>query len=154
MTPEAMKLINEYYVAMRHRSEHGAVAMTPRNIEAMIRLSEASARMKLQERVEVEDAEITIRIVKYYLETTSKGEDGTIDTDIISTGLGSSQRDRIWTIIEIIKNIQGTDGASIDDITRLAEEQGVPISKVTEDLERLKRDGRIYERFEGRYRLA
>lgn len=154
MTPEAMKLINEYYVAMRHRSEHGAVAMTPRNIEAMIRLSEASARMKLQERVEVEDAEIAIRIVKYYLETTSKGEDGTIDTDIISTGLGSSQRDRIWTIIEIIKNIQGTDGASIDDITRLAEEQGVPISKVTEDLERLKRDGRIYERFEGRYRLA
>jgi DNA replicative helicase MCM subunit Mcm2 (Cdc46/Mcm family) len=54
----------------------------------------------------------------------------------------------------IISNIQGTDGASVDDIMRLAEERGMPISKVTEDLERLKRDGRIYERFEGRYRLA
>jgi replicative DNA helicase Mcm len=154
MTPEAMKLINEYYVSMRRRSEHGAVAMTPRNIEAMIRLSEAHAKMNLENRVEVEDAEVAIRIVKYYLETASKGEDGTIDTDIISTGLGSSQRDRIWTIIDIISNIQGTDGASVDDIMRLAEERGMPISKVTEDLERLKRDGRIYERFEGRYRLA
>jgi len=154
MTPDAMKLINEYYVSMRHKSEHGAVALTPRNIEAMIRLSEAHARMHLENRVEVEDAEVAIRIVRYFLETASKGEDGIVDTDIISTGLGSSQRDRIWTILDIISNIQGTDGASSDDIEKLAAERGIPISKVAEDLERLKKDGRIYERFEGRYRLA
>jgi len=154
MTPEAMSLINEYYVSMRRRSEGGAVQITPRNIEAMIRLSEASARMKLEKRATVEDAEVAIRIVKYFLETVSSTEDGIIDTDIITTGFGSSQRDRIWTILEIIKDIQGTDGASRDDIMRIAEERNVPTAKVNDDLDRLKREGRIYEKFEDRYRLA
>jgi DNA replicative helicase MCM subunit Mcm2 (Cdc46/Mcm family) len=84
----------------------------------------------------------------------SSTEEGVIDTDIITTGYGQSQRDRIWTILEIIKDIQGTDGASRDDITRIAEERGVPVAKVNDDLDRLKREGRIYEKFEDRYRLA
>lgn len=153
MTPEAMTLMNDTYVKARRRSEGGAIQMTPRNIEAMIRLSEASARMRLKKRVEVEDAEVAIRIVNYFLQSVAS-EDGTIDTDIITTGFGASQRDRIWTLLEIIKDIQGTDGARMDDIMRIAEERGVPGAKVNDDLERLKREGRIYEKYEDRYRLA
>lgn len=154
MTREDQKTIDGYYVSMRRRSEHGAVQMTPRNVEAIIRLTEASAKLHLRVSTTPEDCETAIRIVRYFLESSCRGEDGKIDTDIISTGLGASQRDRIWTLMDIISNIQGTDGASVDDIMRLAEERGMPISKVTEDIERLKRDGRIYERFEGRYRIG
>jgi len=89
-----------------------------------------------------------------FLERVAGGEGGGIDTDIITTGYASSQRDRIWSLIEIIKDIQGEDGAAKEDIVRLASERGLPTAKVNEDLERLKRDGRIYEKYDDKFRVA
>jgi DNA replicative helicase MCM subunit Mcm2 (Cdc46/Mcm family) len=97
---------------------------------------------------------VAVRVVMSFLERVAGGEGGGIDTDIITTGYASSQRDRIWSLIEIIKDIQGEDGAAKEDIVRLASERGLPTAKVNEDLERLKRDGRIYEKYDDKFRVA
>lgn len=154
MTQEAMDDLENYYVAMRSRTEGSSAPLTPRNIEALIRLTEASARMHLRSRPTKDDYTTAIRIVQEFLNQVATTEEGIIDTDIITTGFGSSQRDRLWTILEIIKDTQGAGGASVDDITRIAEERGIPVAKVPDDIERLKRDGRIFAKSEGHYRLA
>jgi len=150
MTQEARTVINETYVSIR-KSGNGTIPLTPRNIEAMIRLAEAHARLHLRDEVTEEDALTAINIIQGYLRNVAMGENGKVDMDIITTGYAASQRDRIFVILEIIKDIQGRAGASVEDIKRMATERGIPESRVDIDLERLKRDGRVYEKSEDHY---
>jgi replicative DNA helicase Mcm len=149
-----MGIMSEYYVTRRSRSIGGPVLITPRNIEAMIRLAEASARMKLKDKVTADDANAAIRIVKHYIETAAAtGEEGIYDIDVISTGFTTSQRDRIWAILDIIKENQGTTGVSRDNIVSIAVERGIAAAQVEADLDRLKRDGRIYQKYGENYMI-
>jgi DNA replicative helicase MCM subunit Mcm2 (Cdc46/Mcm family) len=47
-----------------------------------------------------------------------------------------------------------TDGASAEEIFAEADGEGMNVGKASSILEDLKRDGRVYERSEGRYRLT
>jgi len=153
LTREAMEVIRDYYVAMRHRTD-GSLHITPRQEEALIRLSEANARLHLRNRVIREDAETAIRILRYFIDTAARGEDGqVIDFDIITTGYSSSQRDRVLTILDIIKSY-GDTGISKAELMRQAEAHNLPLSKIEHDLERLSKEGRIYEFRNGIYKTA
>lgn len=74
--------------------------------------------------------------------------------DAILTRMGIAQQKRLLILMRIINDIQGTDGASIEDIMCTVREHNGAADKVIDDIERLKNDGRIYERYAGRYRLG
>jgi replicative DNA helicase Mcm len=139
-------------VKVRKLAKYGAVGMTPRNVEAMIRLGEASARVRLCETIDRTDVDRAIRIIGHSLITSCVNESGQIDTDIIETGLSTCQRDRVHIILDIIEKSSGKDGIPLDMIMIIAEERGVPREKVQDDLDRLKRDGRIYEKHANQYK--
>jgi len=113
LTPEAMKKIKEYYVELRKKGKaDGAVPITPRQIEGLVRLSEASAKIRLSEKVEESDAERAIRLTEYVLEKVSRDrETGKLDIDIIATGKPKSQVDKINSIMAIAARIQAQLGA-------------------------------------------
>jgi replicative DNA helicase Mcm len=152
MSNEAAEQIKEHYVKVRKLAKYGAVGMTPRNVEAMIRLGEASARVRLCETIDRTDVDRAIRIIGHSLITSCVNESGQIDTDIIETGLSTCQRDRVHIILDIIEKSSGKDGIPLDMIMIIAEERGVPREKVQDDLDRLKRDGRIYEKHANQYK--
>jgi replicative DNA helicase Mcm len=62
MTPEAKEVLKKYYLGVRKQS-NGTVPITARSLEALVRLSEASARMRLSKTIEVEDAALTVSVV-------------------------------------------------------------------------------------------
>ena len=64
------------------------ITATPRQLESLIRLSEAHARMRLSETVERSDVVEAIRLVKAATHTAALDpRTGTIDMDLIVTGL-------------------------------------------------------------------
>ena len=157
MTDEALEILKNYYVDFRSSSEE-SVTFTPRQLEAFVRLSEASARMRLSQDVTIDDAKRAIYIIDQYLRRVGMDrETGKFDIDIIATGISHSQHDRMRTIIDIVQRLsnESKDGNALRaDIIRESEIEGLESGKVEEALDRLKRNGQIYEPVHGKYKIT
>ncbi len=154
LTDEAFAAIKEYYITIRKmgEGEEASVPLTARQLEAFIRLAEASARVRLSERVEQEDADRAIRIVDYFLKKIMGGD--RFDIDIIATGISHSQRERMRILLDIIDQLtRGGEAPTEDDILVEAEGFNIDKSQAKEVLARLVSDGRIYTPSAGRYRV-
>ena len=152
-----MEKIKNFYVELRAGSKE-TVQATPRQLEAFVRLAEASARIRLSEEVTVSDAKRAISIIDQYLRRVGMDrETGRFDIDIIATGISHTQHDRMRLIIDIIRKLsdESKDGnATRGDIIREAEIEGIESSKIEDALDRLKRNGQIYEPIVGKYRIT
>jgi replicative DNA helicase Mcm len=159
ITKEASTTLRDYYTSIRKQGEPegSSVPITARQLEAFVRLSEASARVRLSDKVTEDDAQRAIRIVEYYLRKVA-GEEGRFDIDIIESGTSQSQRERIRTIRTIIKNLaEGGSPVEHEDIIAEAEALGIERSKAESIIKRLHfEDGYIYEARLGskKYRVA
>jgi replicative DNA helicase Mcm len=156
MTSEAMSIIEKKYLDIRKTGEAAgsSVPITPRQLEAIIRLAEAGARMRLSEAVTADDAERAVRIVEYWMGKVA-GEEGRFDIDIIQTGISQSQREQIISIRDIINELAGPEGvADYEDIVRLAQERGIPPAKVDSWLKRWAQEGEIYSPSKNKYKLV
>lgn len=156
MTPEAQSEIKEFYVDLRTEGidEDDPIPVTARKLEALVRLSEASARVRLSEEVTVEDANRAIKIVRSCLEDIGiDPETGEFDADVIATGQSKTQRDRDKTVESIIRDLQDDsgDGVHIDEIRDIVEEVGLDVD-LERELEDLHQRGMIYEPQQGYFK--
>ena len=148
----AIEEIKEFYVGLRNsgQSEEGirAIPISARQLEALVRLAEASARARLSETVTKEDAKRAIRLLKHCLmQVGFDYETGKIDIDRIYTGITAATRSKIAVVREIINEIErkGTKTISVDEISAEAARKGIDQSSVEEVLERMKKEGLIFE---------
>ena len=89
----ARDLMNAYVDMRRLGASKRVITATPRQLESLIRLSEAHARMRLSPTVEPSDVQEAVRLMK--VATQSAATDpttGTIDMDLITTGRSAQQR--------------------------------------------------------------
>jgi replicative DNA helicase Mcm len=155
LTDEAFRVLKDNYIRIRKQGEgeEASVPLTARQLEAYLRIAEASAKVRLADRVEEEDAERAIRIVDFFLKKIMGGE--RFDIDVIATGISHSQRERMRILLDIIdKFTKGGRGATEDDVLAGAEEFNIDRVQAKEVLRRLNSDGRIYEPTVGTYRIA
>ncbi|QLD85295.1 cell division protein [Natronomonas halophila] len=150
MTEEAKKEIRDFYVDLRARGQDddAPVPVTARKLEALVRLAEASARMRLADSVEQEDATRVIEIVRSCLQDIGVDpETGEFDADVVETGQSKSQRDRIKDIKSLISEIEEEydEGAPIEEVLDRAEEMGTERSKAEHEIEKLRQKGDVYE---------
>jgi len=150
MTEEAKAAIREFYVDLRldGQGSDNPIPITARKLEALVRLAEASARVRLSDTVEKEDAERVIDIVRSSLEDVGVDpETGEFDADIIESGTSKSQRDRIKNIKGIIEELEDEyeDGAPIEEIYARAEEVGMDREKAEHEIDKLRTKGELYE---------
>jgi replicative DNA helicase Mcm len=150
MTDAAKTEIRDFYVQLRAKGtdEDAPVPVTARKLEALVRLAEASARVRLSDTVERADAERAIDIAQYSLQDIGMDpETGELDADVIETGTSKSQRDRINSILDLIVSIEEEydEGAPTDVVVERAEEVGIEPSKAEHEIEKLKEKGEVYE---------
>jgi len=151
LTDEALQEIKEYYVKMRSTGDedgsYKSIPISARQLEALIRLSEASARVRLSTKVLKSDARRAIELVHFCLmQIGVDPETGKIDIDRITTGVTASQRGNIHNVKDIIKDLEGLIGKQIpvDDIILKAKEKGMDPEKVEDILDVLKKEGVIF----------
>ncbi|MFA9415960.1 minichromosome maintenance protein MCM [Natrinema sp. HArc-T2] len=150
MTDAAQETIRDFYVDLRSRGtdEDAAVPVTARKLEALVRLAEASARVRLSDTVEQRDAERSVEIVRSCLQDIGVDpETGEFDADIVEAGTSKSQRDRIKNLKGLISDIEEEydDGAPVDIVLERAEEVGMDQSKAEHEIDKLKQKGEVYE---------
>lgn len=156
---EAKDYFLKYYVSLRTQGQDSnkPVPVTARQLEALIRLGEASARLRLSDKVTLEDAQRVVKILESCLRKVGVDpETGFLDADIIATGMAKTTRDKTKTIIDIIKDIlkDNPSGAQMDIVLDEAVAQGIARNKAEEIIGRLRRDGQIFEQKSGLMKLV
>ncbi len=154
LTDEAIDEIKKYYISMRNsggEDEAGikSIPISARQLEALVRLSEASAKVRFAKEVKREDAQKAIELVDYSLNQIAKdSETGKIDIDRISSRITATQRSTISLIKEIISSIEKESGQKIiptEAIVQKANEKNISEEDVEKTLSKLRRSGDIFE---------
>ena len=154
LTHEALKRLNDFYLAMRSASEAegSPVAITARQLESLVRVAEARARAALRKEVLAEDAEAAITIMKRSLEEVGIDLSSyKYDIDLIMTGKPKSVRDKLQTILSTLMAMEKETG--VVEKTALLNELETKYQISRGEAERLigqlLREGTIYEPREG-----
>ncbi|KAJ9189680.1 hypothetical protein P3X46_000943 [Hevea brasiliensis] len=111
LSDEAAEELTRGYVEMRRRgnfpgSSKKVITATPRQIESLIRLSEALARIRLSEWVEKHDVIEAFRLLEVAMQQSATDHStGTIDMDLITTGVSASERIRRENLVSATRNV-------------------------------------------------
>ncbi len=156
--PEVRQWLVDIFAQLRSLGGDDApVPVTFRKLEAIQRLAEASARVRLSETIEREDIKRANRLVRKTMKDVGMDPDtGEMDVDIIETGTPKSQRDRIKSIRNLIERIQEDYdvGAPYDEVLERAEELNIDETKAEHEIEKLSQRGELYEPKDGFLRLT
>ncbi|MCF7866501.1 ATP-binding protein [Candidatus Woesearchaeota archaeon] len=154
ITEPAINEIKDYFVNMRNSGGSGedgkiqSVPISARQLEGLVRLSEASAKTRLSNKVTKADARRAIDLLHHCLTLIGLDtETGKFDIDRIATGISASQRGNVHIVKEIIVELEkalNKDVVPVNDIVREAEIKGLSEEKTDEILENLKRKGDIF----------
>ncbi|XP_067933139.1 DNA helicase MCM8-like [Watersipora subatra] len=93
ISEEAAKVIQEFYIELRRRHHSSdSTPITTRQLESLVRLTEAKAKIELREEATRQDAQDIIEIMKYSMVDTYSDETGVLDFTRTQHGSGMSNR--------------------------------------------------------------
>lgn len=152
LSDAAIEEIKKYYLMMRSKgggdSGRSTIPITARQLEGLVRVSEAVAKVRLAKKISRKDAKRAIDLIDYGIRQIAFDEEtGTIDIDRIAIGTPTSERGKMSKVREIITELENKIGKiiPIEEVVKLAEERGIDEADVESIVEKLKRLGDIYE---------
>lgn len=160
MTDGASKELGDMYRSIRSTSggNNKRVPITARQLEAMIRLAEASARARLSGTVTSEDSQRAIRLFKYSMDKvigTDKNGKTMWDIDRITTGIPETARNDLHTVRKIIGDYETEFGQGISKKELELRTEGIMSEfELHKALDKLTKDGDIYAPSFDTYRVA
>ena len=148
LSDDAFETIVSEYVDIRQRNdEDGPVPTTARTVTGLIRLSEASARMRLGEKVTQADVDRAVDILTTSMESLGVDpETGELDGVRMETGVGASKRERRKGIKTLIRTKKPGDGrpAEADEVREAAIEL-MDEDEYEHELQKLRDRGDVYQ---------
>lgn len=157
LTIEVINALRDYYMKMRNVDSEGMITVTPRQLEGLIRLATARARLLLQDNVKIEDAERAIYLVQRMLETAGVDVNtGKVDLGVLH-GKPHSEISKLKLFMEVFNGISGQDKNDVEEKNFINEL--VKTGKFSEDeartyMKKAMQNGQIYERRSGFYAKA
>lgn len=161
ITEEASKALVDAYVAMRSlgadvRAQERRITATTRQLESMIRLSEAHAKMRLSEQVTEEDVLEAVRLIKSALkQAATDARTGLIDMSLLTEGTSSSDRRKkedLKRAVLACLDEHGGQNVRLADVIRVirdATEEQVDNQEFMEALRMLELEGSVQVTGEG-----
>jgi replicative DNA helicase Mcm len=157
LTNEVITAIRDYYMKMRNVDSEGMITVTPRQLEGLIRLATARARLLLKDNVEPEDAERAIYLVQRMLETAGVDVNtGKVDLGVLH-GKPHSEISKLKLFMEIFSALSGQDKNDVEEKNFINEL--IKTGKFSEEeakiyVKKAMQNGQIYERRSGFYAKA
>jgi replicative DNA helicase Mcm len=154
LSNDALKRLSDFYLAMRSASETegSPVAITARQLESLVRIAEARARVALRKEVSAEDADAAITIMKRSLEEVGIDLSSyKVDIDLIMTGKPKSVRDKLQVVLSVLMEMEKETGMVEKSalVNELELKHKIPRTETERMLWQLLREGTIYEHREG-----
>ena len=152
LTPEAIDIVRSYYMDMRRIESEGMITVTPRQLEGLIRLASARARLLLKDMVEAEDAQRAIYLVDQMMRTAG------VDVNTGKTDLGvlygkpQSVVSKEKTFMELFRGLTGTENNDVEDkvlIDELMKTGKFSDEEARKYIQKFNREGQIFERRSG-----
>ncbi|GME81569.1 unnamed protein product [Ambrosiozyma monospora] len=153
LTEVAKDELVKSYVEMRKlgedvRSSEKRITATTRQLESMIRLSEAHAKMRLSHTVDLEDVDEAVRLIKSAIKDYATDPlTGRIDMDLVQTGQTSAQRRLKEDLSKQVLNlVQATDSITYETLLNKINDQSdgkVENVDLSDVLRRLENESQI-----------
>jgi replicative DNA helicase Mcm len=160
LTDDAIVVLQEFYVGMRGGAaeDDSPVPITARQLEALIRLSEASSRIRLGTEVTGVDAKRAITIQQKCMKQVGYDpETGKLDIDKVEGRPAKSDRDKIRIVTEVIGELGEEYGGRTPKnilITEMSDRYNMSEEKAEEIIRILKRKGIIFEPAQGYLKIV
>ncbi|UCE14905.1 MAG: hypothetical protein JSV04_06925 [Candidatus Heimdallarchaeota archaeon] len=156
LSDEAEQRLLDYYKELRRTSgkvEEGRldpIAITPRQLESLVRISEARAKMRLSDVVTYDDASGAVNLMNATLEKLAKDtETGMLDIDKYASGMSAKSRRRLDQIDALIDRMleesEDDEPVAIKDIIDRAVEEGLNKNQVVKAIDEMTRRGILFE---------
>ena len=133
--------------AAREESEVKPIPISARQLQGLVRLAEASARIRLSKTVTKKDATRAIDLLRYCMKAVGTDpETGKFDIDRISTGITATQRSRIHIVKNILDKLEAKIGKviPITDVVKEAISEAIAETKAEEIVQNLIKTGDLY----------
>jgi replicative DNA helicase Mcm len=130
------------------------ITVTPRQLEGIIRLSTARARLLMKDKVELEDAERAIFLLQSMLEGAGVDVNtGKVDLGVLQ-GKPRSEVSKMQLFMDILRSLEGENKMPVEEKTFVRELE--KSDKFTQDearnyVRRMLREASIYESKPGHY---
>jgi replicative DNA helicase Mcm len=152
LTPEAIDIVRSYYMDMRRIESEGMITVTPRQLEGLIRLASARARLLLKDMIDAEDAQRAIYLVDQMMRTAG------VDVNTGKTDLGvlygkpQSVVSKEKTFMELFRGLTGAENNDVED--KVLVDELVKTGKFSDEearkyIQKFNREGQIFERRPG-----
>ncbi len=155
LTKEAENLIVEYYLRMRSIGSENMITVTPRQLEGLIRLATARARLLFREQVLEEDALRAISLVQRMLETVGVDvRTGKVDPGVLY-GKPVSERAMLEVALEVFKSLGGPEKKPVEArvfVDELVKTRKLSVEDAQRVIQILRNSGQIYEPRAGFFR--
>lgn len=158
ITQEAEKKIIDHYIKMRRLSEgENMTPVTPRQLEGIIRLSTAHARLLMKSMVEKEDAERAIYLLNQMLNDVGVDVNtGEVDIGVLR-GKPRSEVSKMQLFMDVLRRLGGDSQDPVEEsvlIKELENTEKFDTDNARTFIGKLRRDGVIYEPSQGYYAKA
>jgi replicative DNA helicase Mcm len=159
LSAEAAEEIENFYVDLRKSAEGGAapVPITARQLESLVRLAEARAKMALRSTVTREDAQASVRLMEESLRMVALDRvTGKIDIDRLVSTMSAAQRSSSDIILKAMRDMEaeGTSTVNEDALIQRVEAMGLSKERAQEVIKKLLAEGILFNPREGKIRRA
>ncbi|EDQ88139.1 uncharacterized protein MONBRDRAFT_9453 [Monosiga brevicollis MX1] len=157
LSPDAAKLIQEFYIDLRQR-HHSAdsTPITTRQLESMIRLCEARARLEMRELVTPADARDIIEIMRFTMFDTYCDELGRPDIQRSQNGSGMSKKAAAKRFVSHLNDLATTSYNSLfgkDQLRQVVEDLGLNVGNFEAFIASLNNQGYLLKKGPRSYQL-
>jgi len=154
LTKEAEEKILDYYLQMRNVESEDMITVTPRQLEGIIRLATARARILMKDKVEEEDAERAIFLIQSMLQDAGVDVNtGKVDLGVLQ-GKPRSEVSKMQLFMDVLKGLEGDNKVPVEEkifVQELEKSEKFTQDEARNYIRRMLREASIYESKPGHY---
>lgn len=154
MTGEAEEKIVDYYIKMRKIDSDTMTHVTPRQLEGIIRLATARARLLMKSMVEEEDADRAIYLLQSMLEDAGVDvSTGQVDIGVLQ-GRSRSEVSKMQLFMDLLKRMEGDRKEPVEEaafVKELVNTEKFSQDEARKYIRKILDEGAIYEPKSGYY---
>lgn len=158
LTREAIDILKQFYFELRAAHQrNGSTPITLRQLESLMRLTEARAKLELREECTKHDALEVVQIMKASMIDTYSDENGQLDFTRLQHGSGMSRANEMKRLMQGIRQVAERKRANLfstSDLKQLATDIKINMEKFDDLLSKLNEHGFLLRKGANLYQVS